>query len=140
MIWDKYGYLTRVPGPAMQARRLPYQIILSHSLDRANSREQARVPADKESMERRLTGREGGSPYSQVIGFSVIRVIRVIIAGRLGPSPRLSESGPGMLEVGPRASPVLRGLQALWYQGPAGHRRVARGDGSGPGRLLKYSA
>ena len=31
MIWDKYGYLTRVPGPATEARRLPYP---SHPLDR----------------------------------------------------------------------------------------------------------
>ena len=30
-IWDKYGYLTGVPGPAMKARRLPYP---SHPLDR----------------------------------------------------------------------------------------------------------
>ena len=43
--------------------------------------------------------------------------IQVIVAGRLGPSPRLSEAGPGMLEVGPRASPVLHSLRPLWCLG-----------------------
>ncbi len=40
MIWDKYGYLTRVPGLATQARRLPYPI---HSLDRVQQAVQTRV-------------------------------------------------------------------------------------------------
>ena len=41
MIWDKYGYLTRVPpGPATEARRLPYP---SHPLDRVPQAAQTRV-------------------------------------------------------------------------------------------------
>ena len=40
MIWDKYGYLTGVPGPATEAFRLPYP---SHPLDRVPQAVQTRV-------------------------------------------------------------------------------------------------